>query len=208
MAIIIAPWSYRNTQLFGQFTLLSTNNGAVLWMGNNPKSKGGYMPLPEETKGMNESQRNQYLKSLAKEYIKEEPLVFIQRCIIRLIDTHSRESIGVAWNKKGLISRYGSSILLPLKIISQLYWLLALGLSLIGIIILGKQHGWLNVIIHPTVVIWVYLAGVHVVIISNDRYHFASIPMIAILAALALEYGLDLKARFPQSQSPNRKLFL
>ncbi len=205
MAIIIAPWSYRNTQLFGQFTLLSTNSGAVLWMGNNPNSTGGYMQLPEEVEGMNQAQKNQYLKSLAREHIKEKPLLFIQRCIIRLIDTHNRESIGVAWNEKGLVSRYGSGILLPLKIINQLYWLPALGLGLIGIVILGKQYGWLTMLTHPTVVIWGYLAGVHAVIISQDRYHFPSVPMIAILAALALAYGLDLKAKLPQGESVNQE---
>ena len=205
MAIIIAPWSYRNTQLFGQFTLLSTNSGAVLWMGNNANSTGGYMQLPEEVEGMNQAQKNQYLKSLAREHIKEKPLLFIQRCIIRLIDTHSRESIGVAWNEKGLVSRYGSGILLPLKMINQLYWLPALGLGLIGIVILGKQYGWLTMLTHPTVVIWGYLAGVHTVIISQDRYHFPSVPMIAILAAIALAYGLDLKAKLPQGESLNNE---
>lgn len=104
-------------------------------MGNNPDSTGGYMNLPEEVKGMNQAQRDQYLKSLAKEHIKEKPLRFIQLCIIRLFDTHNRESIGVAWNQKGLVSRYGTGILLPLKIINLIYWLAALCLGVIAIII-------------------------------------------------------------------------
>lgn len=201
MAIIIAPWSYRNTQLFGEFTLISTNSGPVLWMGNNPNSTGEYMELPAETEGMNQAQRNQYLKSLAKQHIKEQPLLFIQRCLLRLIDTHSRESIGVVWNEAGLTERYGSGILLPLKIINQLYWLPALGLGLIGIVILGKKYGWLTMLTHPAVVIWGYFAGVHTVIISQDRYHFPSVPMIAILAAVALASGLDLKNKLLPEKS-------
>ena len=39
----IAPWSIRNTKLFGHFVLLSTNGGISLWVGNNPSATGYYM---------------------------------------------------------------------------------------------------------------------------------------------------------------------
>ncbi|MGB3613743.1 MAG: hypothetical protein WBA10_08120, partial [Elainellaceae cyanobacterium] len=39
---LVMPWSIRNTQVFGQFVLISTNGGANFWMGNNPESTGGY----------------------------------------------------------------------------------------------------------------------------------------------------------------------
>src|SRR6476620_2362683 len=39
----IAPWSIRNTKLFGHFVLLSTNGGVSLWVGNNPSATGYYM---------------------------------------------------------------------------------------------------------------------------------------------------------------------
>ena len=191
MALIIAPWSYRNSQLYGELTLISTNSGANLWMGNNPNSNGGYMKLPEEVKGMNEYQRNQYLKSSAKNHIKEKPFLFIQRCFKRLFDTHSRESIGIVWNEKGLISRYGKGILLPLKVINLIYWWTVLGLGVTGIVLLVKEYGWLIMLSHPTVIFWGYYAGVHAVIVSQDRYHFPSVPMIAVLAALTAQYGLE-----------------
>lgn len=193
MALLIAPWSYRNTQLFGQFVTISTNSGSNLWMGNNPKSTGGYMNLPPEVKGMNEAQRDDYLESIAKNHIKEEPLLFLKRCVTRIFDTHSRESIGIAWNQKGLTKRYGEQILRPLKILNQVYWMSMLGLSLIGIILLVKQKGLINTLIHPTILIWGYYAAVHAIIVSQDRYHFPSIPMISILAAIPIAYYLKIK---------------
>ncbi|MEQ9357374.1 ArnT family glycosyltransferase [Coleofasciculus chthonoplastes] len=201
MALLIAPWSIRNTLVFGQFTTISTNSGSVFWMGNNPESTGGYMPLPPEVKGMNEAQRDDYLKSVAVSHIKEKPILFIRRCLIRLVKTHERESIGVAWNEKGLVKRYGNWILLPLKIINQLYWLAVLGLALIGIVLLGKQQGWFIIITHPTVLLWGYFAAVHAVIIAQDRYHFPSIPMIAILAALTLTSWLDRRRKVFKKRS-------
>jgi hypothetical protein len=190
MGLLIAPWSYRNYQVFGQFVMISTSGGVNLWMGNNPDATGGYIKIPDEVrikiKGMNEVERNQYLKSQGVDYIKENPLEFIKNSLIKLIKTHDRESIGIAWNQKGLVNRYGRVILLPLKLINQGYWLSVLILALTGIIILGKQQGWLSVVTHPTVVFWGYFAFIHMILVAIDRYHFPSIPMIAILAALTL----------------------
>ncbi len=185
IALLIAPWSIRNTQAFGQFVTISTNGGANLWMGNNPASKGDYMELPPEVTGMNEAKRDQYLKLQAIAHIKEKPLLFAWRTIRRTVDTYSRESIGIVWNEAGLVSRYGTWILLPLKLINQLYWTAVLGLSLLGVALLGKQKGWRTMITHPTVLLWAYFAAIHAFIVAQDRYHFPSIPMIAILAAFA-----------------------
>ncbi len=191
MGLLIAPWSIRNTQAFGQFTLISTNSGANLWMGNNPNSTGGYMDLPAETHKMNEAESDRYLKSLAIAHIKEQPVLFGSRIIKRIVDTYSRENISIAWNEPGLIKRYGTWVLLPLKILNQLYWMLMLGLGLVGIWLLGLQKGWFRALTHPTILFWGYFTAVHALIVAQDRYHFPSIPMIAILAGLTLITGLD-----------------
>jgi len=198
MSLLIAPWSIRNTRLYGQFVLMSTNTGVALWIGNNPKTRNGaHMDVPpeinEKTVGMNLAQRSAYLKAIAVAYIKQEPLKFVTRTFKKLIRLHERETIGVAWNEPGLVSHYGTGVLLPLKIVSQGYWLAMLGLALIGIILLGKQQGWITMIIHPLIVIWGYFALGHAVTEIGDRYHFYSIPMIAILAALTITYGLKMK---------------
>ena len=162
------------------------NSGTNLWMGNNPKSKGSYMKLPPEVKSMNEYERNDYLKNLAKDYIKEKPLVFIKGFFSKVIRTYRKENIGVNWNEKGLTTRYGKFILTPLKLISFAYWISVLLLALGGIVILRIKQGWWNMLTHPTVLFWGYYAGVHGVVVGQDRYHFPSVCFIAVLAALAL----------------------
>jgi hypothetical protein len=75
---------------------------------------------------------------------------------------------------------------LPLKIVSSGFWLLALAFSLIGIIVLFLSRGFLATVTHPLVALWAYFASLHAVIVVGDRYHFPSIPMIAMLAAFAI----------------------
>jgi 4-amino-4-deoxy-L-arabinose transferase-like glycosyltransferase len=192
IALLVSPWSIRNTKLSDQFVLMSTNTGVGLWLGNNPHAiYGGHMNIPEDAKRIkNLAQRETYLKAKAIEYIKAEPWLFIQRSFAKLFRLHSRETIGVTWNKEGLTSRYGTSVLLPLKIVSQAYWLLALSFALVGIVILGKQRGGLAMIIHPSIIVWGYFAFGHAVTEIDGRYHFYSIPMIAILAALTVVFLL------------------
>ena len=199
ISLLIAPWSIRNTRLYDQFVLISTNTGVALWIGNNPEMvDGGHMEVPPELEekmvGMNLAQRSTYLKALAIDYIKQEPLKFVTRSFKKLFRLHMRDTIGVAWNEKGLVYRYGTGVLLPLKIVSEGYWLVMLGLALMGIILLGKQQGWLTMIVHPVVVIWGYFAFGHAVTEISDRYHFYSIPMIAILAAFVIAYILKITA--------------
>ena len=185
MGLLIAPWSLRNYQAFGKFVLISTNGGANFWMGNNPESTGAAMLLPSDTNEMNEAERDHYLNEKAKAYIKEKPMLFIKKFFKRIFDTHSRESISVVWNEDGLISRYGKSILMPLKLLNLMYWLFMLALGLLGVCVLITQSGFLSTIAHPSVLLWFYYVIVHAVTVSQDRYHFPSIPMIAILAGFS-----------------------
>jgi 4-amino-4-deoxy-L-arabinose transferase-like glycosyltransferase len=195
MSLLIAPWSIRNTKLYGQFTLITMGIGSALWSGNNPNVIRGRSTLakPKETNSMDIVQRADYLGSIAINYIKEHPFKFVIRTFEKLIFLHSRQTIGVVWNKEGLVFRYGTSVLFPLKVINQLYWLSVLGLALIGIILLGKQQGWLKMIIHPVVVIWAYFAFGFAVTEPTTRHNFYAIPMIAILAAMTIAYVWEVR---------------
>jgi 4-amino-4-deoxy-L-arabinose transferase-like glycosyltransferase len=184
MVALMAPWSVRNTQLFGQRVLLSTNGGANLWMGNNPQSSGGYMPLPEHLLDVNEAVRDKLLMQQAVEYIRNDPSGFAGRVLRKALVLHERETIGVHWNAAGLEARFGSMALPLLKIVSQAYWLGALFAGLAGLVFFLWRTPFLTAVTHPAFLIWLYFTTCHAVIVIQDRYHFPSIPFIAALAAL------------------------
>lgn len=184
MMALILPWSLRNQAVFGEFVLISTNGGTNLWMGNNPHTDGTYMK-PPHPEGMNEAERNRYLSEEAKAYIKAEPVAFLKNAVIKFIKTHDRETIGVGWNEPGLKSRFPDKVVSGLKGVSTLYWwaVLALGVAGAFMVLAG---GLIRFFGDPAVMFWGYYAGIHAVTVAQDRYHFASIPFIAILAAAAL----------------------
>lgn len=58
IVVIILPWIIRNYMIFKQFSLISTNGGANLFIGNNPHSTGKYI----WNEGMTERINNYYSK--------------------------------------------------------------------------------------------------------------------------------------------------
>ena len=83
----IAPWSIRNTKLFGHFVLLSTNGGVSLWVGNNPSATGYYMDpyykdiMPASTERLGEYERDKVFTQAALRYIVENPASFVARSL-------------------------------------------------------------------------------------------------------------------------------
>ncbi len=186
IAITIAPWSMRNTRIFGHFVLLSTNGGVNLWIGNNPDSTGYFMETPPSTRNMNEYEEDQVLGKEAHQYIFDHPISFVFRTIKKVGILHGGETIAVHWNAEGIKLLLGESALLPLKIITQVYWSGVLLLALLGVSIMVADRGLLNTVVQPLVLTWAYFTAVYAVFFGADRYHFPSHPFIAILAANAI----------------------
>lgn len=186
MTIIIAPWSLRNYHAFYDFILISTNGSPVLWMGNNPDSTGEYMPLPELT-FKSEVDRSNYFKQKAIEHIKDEPALFLKRCLKRLVDYYKSETIGVHWNITGIKKTLGEKWLLPLKIQSTAYWSLMILLSIFGAYYYIKDStSDKKYLENPMFALIIYFTSIHMIIASGDRYHFPIIPFLAIFSGYYL----------------------
>lgn len=203
IAAAVTPWSIRNTQLFGRFTLISTNGGANLWMGNNPDALGHYMPLPDEPelKAMNEAQRDKELAARAKQFIRDNPARFARLFFVKQRITHDRETIGVAWNEPALTERTSPTVFKLIKWGGQLYWLLLLAGGIIGAALLILRAP-LKGITHPAVANWGYYALIYGITVAQDRYHMAFSPMILALAAFAMARLWARKQDTPPTPEP------
>ena len=185
LAIVVAgalftPWALRNQAVFGSPVLVSANFGANLWMGNNPDSIGGYMPLPGK-KFRNEVVRDEYFKDKAFSFIKDNPKQYIMLCIQRIQHSFSRETIGVAWNKLDFSPR----IVTIIKAASSGYWLLVFALAIAGAI----RFVWSNPIgiFEPMILISGLFMAVAVLVVGQDRYHMPLMPFVAIFAAYFID---------------------
>lgn len=186
ISLVVLPWSLRNEGVFGERVTVSTNFGANLWMGNNPDSTGGYMPLPPEVEGMGEVERSRYLQTLAWDYMSENPLDALGLMGRKLVRLYGRETIGVVWNEEGLRPLVGEGGVLLLKLAATGYWyLLVLG-ALAGVAVLARRAGPVAALFNPPVALWGYFTLLHVIIVADDRYHMPTSTFVATMAAVAL----------------------
>ena len=194
IGVTIAPWSIRNTKLFGHFVGLSTNGGISLWVGNNPNATGYYMDpyykdmMPASMEQWGEYERNKVFTQAALRYIVENPASFVARSLKKAVLIYIGETTAVHWNVEGLKQRFGESVLFPLKLLTQGFWTVMLLLSVAGLILLLKQDGLLLTFTNPTILISVYFTAFYAVFLAGDRYHFPSHAFIALLAANTIQF--------------------
>jgi 4-amino-4-deoxy-L-arabinose transferase-like glycosyltransferase len=187
MAGCLAPWIVRNYRVFGEFVLISTNGGVNSWLGNRPGASGLFEVAVPDSTGMNEVDYDRLLAAEASAYIRERPLEFVARSLTKLIRLHERESIGVVWNQDGLARMFRPSVISAIKLASNVYWWVVLGLAALGIALLCRALGFWSTLFHPTTLVWGYFAVVHAVTLIQDRHHMPCIPSIAAFAAVALD---------------------
>jgi 4-amino-4-deoxy-L-arabinose transferase-like glycosyltransferase len=186
MAVCIAPWTLRNYQVTNEFILISTNGGTNLWMGNNPSSDGTYQKLPDRVRGLSEFERNKLLGSEAKKYILDQPGAFVQRTSVKFLKLHRSETIGVAWNEKGMKSGPFGSLGILLKGTGSLFWWTTIVGAVAGLVIMVCKHGLWRSMFHPIIISACYLIAVQSVVVSQDRYHLQWSPHYILLTAYSL----------------------
>ncbi len=90
----LIPWVVRNYIVFNRFVILSTNSGINLLLGNNPLTSPnsgvnvdlGRLLITEDIEKMNEFEQNEFYTKKALEYVKKEPLRYINLYILKVIN--------------------------------------------------------------------------------------------------------------------------
>lgn len=177
--LVLVPWGLRNQNQVGNWELISRNGGANLWMGNNPESDGGYMPLPPEVDGMSTSERDSHLRGLAMDYILENPLRYLALCLRRTLSSLSTDTSSIAWNQTGITDFLGQRWLGPLRILSTGTHYAVLILAVVALF-KTRQRLWPDL---PVASLGLLLALPFVLIVGGNRYMLPLIPVLVIFGA-------------------------
>jgi 4-amino-4-deoxy-L-arabinose transferase-like glycosyltransferase len=186
VAVVIAPWSLRNTKVFGHFVLLSTSDGVNLWIGNNPDASGLFMFPPSDVATQDEYRQNKELGERATQYIVSKPFAFVGRAIKKAVLLHAGETTAITWNADSIKSRFGERSILPFKLITQGSWTVLFLFAVGGFVILLRKQGFIRTLTEPPILIWLYFSIVYSVYFAADRYHVPSHPFISMLAAISI----------------------
>jgi len=187
-ALTIAPWVIRNSLLHHKLTGIETSMGYNLYLGYHPNGNGSFVfgPSLDLLTILDDAQRDKIGTQKAIEFIKAQPERFIPLAVNRLGYFFGLE-------KRVLMYFYGNDLLgyipYPLLLLISAVLLLpfifistfaSLGLSFLR---------WKPEHILLALLLIGYIAP-HVFILSEDRFHLALVPYIAILASQVWLNGL------------------
>lgn len=200
LALTIAPWVIRNSLLHGKLTGIETSMGYNLYLGYHPQGNGSFVfgPSLDLLPILDDAERDEIGTHKAIEFIKAQPERFVPLALNRL-------SFFFGLEKRVLMYFYGNNIIgfvpLPLLLTISAVLLLpfvfistsaALGLSLLR---------W-NPQTCLIALLLIFYILPHVFILSEDRFHLALVPFIAILAAQFWVSGFQaLSDRYQESQT-------
>lgn len=195
LAVTLAPWMLRNYYAVGSFAV-NTNTGINLFIGNQPSSGMGYNQHAANEYDVNDPTREAEIDRettrRAWEYIREHPLAFVKRGILK---TAFFYAIDVDALDYGLLKADTPSTPGPyfyLALPTETYYLLVLlagFLGLIGVYVktrAARPSG--SDLLALTLLYW---TAIHFVFYGIGRYHFPLIPLIAAFAAVYLTSRLN-----------------
>ena len=199
-AVVIAPWIIRNSLLHHKLTGVETSMGYNLYLGYHPQGNGSFVfgPSLDLLTILDDAERDRIGTERAIEFIKAEPERVIPLAANRLgfffglekrvlMYFYSNNIIGFV--PLPLLLTISAVLLLPFVFISTSA---ALGLSLLR---------WTPQTCLFALLLICYILP-HVLILSEDRFHLALVPYIAILAAQFRVGGFGaLTARWHESNT-------
>lgn len=196
--VTVAPWLYRNYQIFGE-VLLNTNGGFNFYLGNNPSATGWYIGIDETPVGSllwnelrdrhGEHVAAEYVKSLAIDYIRSHPLDAARLSLKKLL---------LFWLPPAHDGRNPAPSLLERA--SRRIWLIeylfVVGLALFAVPRMRIERHKLLLLV-GSIVLYSLLHAVFYIIV---RYRLPIMPLVCVGAGYSLTLLLETLVR-PRSVS-------
>jgi hypothetical protein len=181
LAVTVAPWMIRNSLLHNKLTGVETSMGYNLYLGYHPQGNGSFVfgPSLDLLPILDDAERDRIGTEKATEFIKAQPERFIPLAINRLKFFFGLE-------KRVLMYFYGNDLIgyVPLPLLLTISAVLLLPFVIIS---MSAAFGLATLRWNPQICLFalllIFYTLPHVFILSEDRFHLALIPYIAILAA-------------------------
>lgn len=183
VAVLVVPWTVRNSLLHGKPTFVENSLGYNLHMGFHPEGDGSfqYGISLELIPYLDDGLRNDLGTQAGLQYIQQDPARAVQLAVNKLGYFFSLERRALTYfYSNNFFGNIPSIPLIGLFLVFTLPFvaIATLGAAAIPFIPLNKER------LLVYLLILAYLAP-HLILIAEDRFHMALLPMIAVLAGYA-----------------------
>jgi 4-amino-4-deoxy-L-arabinose transferase-like glycosyltransferase len=196
--LVTAPWSIRNTMMYGSLVAVDTMGGLNMYMGNYEHTplnrawaavdlqgdKAWYYGHEQALSGMNEAQKQKWATKQAATYMSNHKLLTLERTLIKAANLWGleREVLGVIINGHYPELNKKAALLVTTPAIFLSYCIVIVG-SVFG---LCHNMNLRNFGLVFLMLIMIYFTGVHALTFGHSRYHLPLIPLLGIFASWSL----------------------
>lgn len=204
---VVSPWVVRNSLLHQKLTGIETSLGYNLYLGYHPGGDGSFFfgPSLDLIPILDDAERDRLGTEKALEFIWDDPGHFLPLALHRL-------GFFFGLEKRVLMYFYANDFLGYIPPLPQALIMLVMFLPFAAVAA-SAPPGLALLRRNPkTTLTWLLLTAYllpHVLILSEDRFHLALIPLLAVLAAHAWTGGRRaLRERWADSRSGKGALML
>ncbi len=101
--LVLSPWAFRNYRIIGKWVWSSTNTGFSAYDGFNPDASGAsdqsFVKSMPQLRGMQESERSEYLSNRAWTFVREDPRTATELAVIKLARTWSPQPLSATLSR-------------------------------------------------------------------------------------------------------------
>jgi hypothetical protein len=205
--ILVIPWVVRNSLLHGRLTGVESSMGYNLYLGYYPEGNGSFIfgPSFDLVSILDDSLRDQVGMEKAIEFIRARPDRILPLAINRL-------GFFFGLEKRVLMYFYSNNVIgfVPLPILLTIFAILLIPFVLVSIsaALSLPSLPWNSRTALLALLFFSYLLP-HILILSEDRFHLALVPFLAILAARFWKDGFSsLATRWHESRTGKLRVAL
>jgi 4-amino-4-deoxy-L-arabinose transferase-like glycosyltransferase len=201
-ALVVAPWSIRNTMLQRTFTVVDTMGGLNLLMGNyeyTPEDRmwdgisltgaqswdAPLLLVPRPEGGWTEGTKEHWAQRRAVQFMLAHPIVTARRSVLKLADLWGLERDWIAGVEKGYYQPpvwfavlSGAAVLIAYPAVL----LAAIAGVFLAPPVFRRAH-WLLILLI------LFVSAIHSITFGHARYHLPLMPVLMLYAAAALRHG-------------------
>jgi 4-amino-4-deoxy-L-arabinose transferase-like glycosyltransferase len=187
--LTVSPWVIRNSLLHHKLTGIETSMGYNLYLGYHPQGDGSFVfgPSLDLLTILDDAKRDRIGTEKAIEFIKAQPERFVPLAVNRLGFFFGLEKrVLIYFYSNNIVGYVPRTMLLTISAILLLPFVIISISGALGLVYLRwrPQHILLCLL-------FVGYILPHVFILSEDRFHLALVPYIAILAAQFWAHGFS-----------------
>ena len=186
--LVITPWTVRNSLLHGKLTGIETSMGYNLYLGYHPQGNGSFVfgPSLDLLTILDDAERDRIGTAKAMEFIRAQPDRFVPLAINRLGFFFGLEKrVLMYFYSNNLLGSIPRPALILIAAILLFPFVLTSTFAALGIAFLRWEPEHILLVL----LFLVYILP-HAFILSEDRFHLALVPYLAILAAQVWVNGL------------------